>query len=59
MEDEGQVKEIPLATAQPVHAYLGSLWYRQSYWNDVSRSRKDPLRSSRHVPRYTQCFHLI
>ena len=30
MEDEGQAKEIPLATAQPVHAHLGSLWYRQS-----------------------------
>ena len=25
MEDEGQAKEIPLATAQPVHAHLGSL----------------------------------
>jgi hypothetical protein len=24
MEDEGQAKEIPLATAQPVHAHLGS-----------------------------------
>ena len=42
MEDEGQAKEIPLATAQPVHAHLGSWWNRQSHWSDVSRSRKDP-----------------
>ena len=36
MEDEGQAKEIPLATAQPVHAHLGSWWYRQSHWSDMS-----------------------
>ena len=42
MEDEGQAKEIPLATAQPVHAHLGSWWYRQPHWGVMSRSRKDP-----------------
>ena len=25
MEDEGQAKEIPLATAQPVHAHTATL----------------------------------
>jgi hypothetical protein len=40
MEDEGQAKEIPLTTAQPVHAHLGSWWNRQSHWSDMSRSRK-------------------
>ena len=42
MEDEGQAKEIPLATAQPVHAQLGSWWYRHTRGGDLSRSRKDP-----------------
>ena len=47
MEDDGQAKEILLATAQRVHAHLGSWWYRQSHWSDMSRSSKDPLPSSR------------
>jgi hypothetical protein len=34
-EDEGQAKEIPLATAQPVHAHLGSWWNRQPHRSDV------------------------
>ena len=46
MEDEGQAKEIPLATAQPVHAQLGSWWYRHPRGGDLSRSRKDSVPSS-------------
>jgi hypothetical protein len=42
MEDDGQAKEILLATAQRVHAHLGSSRNRQPHWSNVSRSRKDP-----------------
>ena len=43
MADEGQAKEIPLATARPVHVLLGSWWYRHPRGGDLSRSRKDSV----------------
>ena len=42
MEDEGQAKEILLATAQHVRAQLGSLRDLDPRAGDLSRSRKDP-----------------
>ena len=50
MEDEGQAKEIPLATAQPVHAHLGS-WLVESAVT-LERYVQIPQRSQLETPSF-------